>query len=87
MPDTPELLISIALARLTLLTQLVRVLLRERAFLNNQTPEDILKFSEDMKQFFEKQRPAHQADPFVEAAIDEFFNLLASEVKQDRENQ
>jgi hypothetical protein len=66
--------------------QLVRQLYRERAFVNDQTAEDILKLSEETKQFFEGKRPVGQDDPFLTAAIDEFFNLLASEVKADREN-
>jgi hypothetical protein len=66
-----------------LLTQLVRILLRERAFANNQTADDILKWSEEIKKFFESQLPAGQ-DAFFTAACDEFFNLLASEVKGDR---
>jgi hypothetical protein len=86
MEDTPEVLLSIAFARLSLLTQLMRLLLRERAAANNQTSEDILKWSEETKLFFERHVPHVAAEGYLTAAIDEFFNVLASEVRQDREN-
>ena len=84
MADDPKFLISMGLARLTLLTQLMRILLRERAHMAGQTGEDILKWSEDIKQFFEGQNPSGQADAFLTAACDEFFNQLATEVDRDK---
>jgi hypothetical protein len=81
MADPPELLVSMALARLTLITNLIRLLLRERAFVNGQTKKDILEWSEETKRSFQEEG---KLDPFLEAAIDEFFNLLASEVGGDR---
>jgi hypothetical protein len=87
MPDTPESLILITLARVTLLTQLMRIILRERAAINDHSPEDVLKWGEEIKQFFEKGTDLGLAEGYLTAAVDQFFNALASEVKLDRENR
>jgi hypothetical protein len=87
MTDTPQTLISVALARQALAMQLLRILLRDRAAAHDQTPEDILKWSEEIKKFFEERTTGVNPEAYLTAAIDEFFNLLASEVRADRENR
>jgi hypothetical protein len=87
MVETPEVLISVAMARLALLTQLVRILMRDRANAHNQTPEEILHWAEEIKRFFEQRPIGVAAEGYLTAAVDEFFNLLASEVRTDRENR
>jgi hypothetical protein len=87
MADTPEVLISIAMARLALAMQLLRILMRDRAHANNQTPEDILKWAEEIKRFFESRPIGATTEGYLTAAVDEFFNLLASEVRADRESR
>ena len=81
-----EELLQRAFAKIGLFEQIIRLLLRERAAAHNQTPEDILRWAEEQKLFFEK-RLAPGTEMYVTGAIDAFFNLLASEVKLDRENQ
>lgn len=87
MPDTPESLFQEMFARQALLIQLMRLLLRERASQNGQTERDILEWSEDTKRFFEERMPPGVAESYMTGAVDVFFNLLAAEVKADRENQ
>jgi hypothetical protein len=86
-PDTPESLLQELFARQTLLIQLMRLLLRERASQNDQTEDDIMKWAEETKQFFERSLPSGTAETYLTGAIDAFFNVLAAEVKSDRENQ
>lgn len=87
MADTPETLLSIVFARQALLMQLVRVLLRERAVNNGHTREDVMRWSEEIKQFFEHGTPSVVAESYLTAAVDEFFKVLAAEVEQHRGNQ
>jgi hypothetical protein len=54
MADTPETIFSMALARQALAMQLLRILIRDRAEAHGQTPEDILKWAEEIKKFFEE---------------------------------
>jgi hypothetical protein len=84
MADTAEELFSMALARQALTMQLLRILMRDRAAAHRQTPEEILKWSEEIKTFFETRMKGVNPEAYMTAAIDEFFNLLASEVRADR---
>jgi hypothetical protein len=52
-----EELLQQAFAKLALLEQLVRVILREKAIENELGPSDILRWAEEQKQFFEKRMP------------------------------
>lgn len=73
-------------ANATLLLQLVRLLLRERAAEAGQTPEDILRWAEEQKEYFENRYPPG-SEIFITGAIEAFFNQLASEVKADRDTR
>jgi hypothetical protein len=86
MADTPETLLSVAFARQSLLTHLVRLLLRERAFANNQTRDDIMKWAEETKKFFESEVPSIVTSSYLTAAVDDFFKVLAADVERDRKN-
>ena len=81
-----EVLLQRAFAKLSLLEQLVKLLLRERAMRNSQTPAEILKWAEEQKQFFEKQMTPG-SEVYLTGAIDAFFNALAADVKRDLDNQ
>ncbi|MGY3591421.1 hypothetical protein ACVIGB_009000 [Bradyrhizobium sp. USDA 4341] len=85
--EVPKNEILVAISRVSLLIQLMRLLLRERALECDQTPEDILAWSEDIKRFYEQHAPPGPAESYLTAAADEFFNQLALEVKQDREDR
>jgi hypothetical protein len=87
MIDPPEIIGPLALARIARLTQLVRILLRDRAAQHGQTGEDILRWSEDIKRFFEERLPSGDSDAYMSAVIDEFFNFLAAEVRGDQESR
>jgi hypothetical protein len=86
MQESPETLLHIAQARVAVLMQVVRILFRDRAAANGHTPEEILKWNEELKVFFETRMPVGTADAYVSAACDDFFNLLAAEVREDRES-
>jgi hypothetical protein len=85
MQESLETMLFIAQARVAVLMQVVRILFRDRAAANGHTPEEILKWNEELKVFFEQRLPVGTADAFVSAACDDFFNLLAAEVREDRE--
>lgn len=87
MSGPPEQIISSALAKLSLLEQLVRLLLRERAARNSQTPDEIREWAEDIKQFFEARMPPGMAEAHLTGAVDAFFTVLASDVERDRGSQ
>ena len=80
-----EVVLQRAFAKIGLLEQLVRLLLRERASIHGQTPEDILTWAEEQKQFFEGNM-SKGSEIYVTGAVDAFFNLLASEVRADRQD-
>jgi hypothetical protein len=84
MSDPKDEILSISLAKLSLLEQLVRLLLRERAAANNQTDADIREWAEDAKRFFEQRMPPGTAESYMTAAVDAFFAVLANDVVQDR---
>jgi hypothetical protein len=86
MQESMETLLYIAQARVAVLMQVVRILFRDRAAANGHTPEEILKWNEELKVYFEKRLPVGTADAYVSAACDDFFNLLAAEVREDRES-
>jgi hypothetical protein len=69
------------LARLALLEQLVRLLYREQALETGMSPEHILALAETMKQFFEARMP-DISSAYMTAAVDNFFNVLASDVRE-----
>lgn len=85
MPDTQESLLSELFARQALTIQLLRLLLRERASQNGQTEDDIMEWAEETKRFFEQRMQLGPAESHMTGAIDTFFNVLAAEVKSDRE--
>lgn len=85
MADTPQDLMQVVIARQALLLQLMRLLLRERAAANSQTEDDITEWAEGIKQFFEGGTPEGVARDYLVGAVDGFFNLLAAEVKADRD--
>jgi hypothetical protein len=87
MADTTETLLLKTAATLSLTMQLMRMLYRERAAVHGQTPEEILKIGEEVKVFFEQRTNDIAAESHLTAATDEFFNLLASEVREDRESR
>jgi hypothetical protein len=72
-------------ARLALLEQLVRLLYREQALQVGLSPEYIIGRAEVMKQFFEA-RISDIPAAYMTAEIDNFFNVLASDVRQRQEN-
>jgi hypothetical protein len=78
-----EVLLQRAFAKLALFEQLIRLLLRERAAANGQTPEDILRWAEEQKQFFESRMQAG-TEVHLTGAIDAFFSVLAADVRSDR---
>jgi hypothetical protein len=85
--DRMEPLLFIAQARVAVLMQLVRILFRDRAAANDQSSDEILKWSEELKLFFENRLPVGaEAGAYMTAAVDDFFNLLAAEVREDRED-
>lgn len=84
MIESPSDGISIMLARQALLLQLVRVLFRERAAQHGQSREDIVRWGEEMKIFFENRVPVGVAEAHLSAAIDQFVAVLAAEVAEDR---
>ncbi|MFZ1962361.1 MAG: hypothetical protein WAU78_02640 [Roseiarcus sp.] len=79
-------LLLIAHARIAVLMQLVRLLLLDRAIANHQTSDDILRWSEDLKSFFEQRTAGVPGlpDAYLSAVIDDLFNFLATEVKKSR---
>jgi hypothetical protein len=81
-----EQIISQAIAKLSLLEQLVRLLLRERASRQDQTPDDIRRWAEETKAFFEARMPPGRAESYITAAVDTFFTVLASDVARNRES-
>jgi hypothetical protein len=47
-----------------------------------------LKWSEELKLFFENRLPpGAEAGAYMTAAVDDFFNLLAAGVREDREGR
>ena len=77
MPDMPVE----AAAKLALLTQLVRLMMRENAIAAKKTPEDVLAYGEVCRQFIEKNMPPGIPEMPMNAAITEFFNVLARDLK------
>lgn len=71
-------------ARVALLEQLVRLLYREQALEAGMSPEYILSLAETMKQFFET-RITDASSAYMTAAVDNFFNVLASDVRERQE--
>lgn len=81
-----EKLLLIGQARTAMLMQLVRMLFRDRAEARGQSSDDILRWSEDLKRFFENQMKEAPGAPdaYMTAVIDDFCNFLAGEVRSDR---
>lgn len=69
MPDMP--------AKLALLAQLVRLMMKENAIAAKKTPEDILVYGELCRQFIEKNMPPGIQEMHMNAEVTEFFNVLA----------
>ncbi len=71
--DRMEPLLFIAQARVAVLMQLVRILFRDRAAANGQSSDEILKWSEELKLFFENRLPpGAEAGAYMTAAVDDF---------------
>jgi hypothetical protein len=74
-------------ARIALLTQLVRLLMRERALQAGMTPEDVLAYAETVRQFFEgRGKPRSEMGMYIDAQVTAFFDVLAKDLKQARGN-
>jgi hypothetical protein len=86
MTDTPESLFLISQARIALLMHLVRVLVRERASAAGLTADDMLLRAQEIKSFFEGQNMSVRGDAYMSAAIDDFFNVLVSDMRKDSGN-
>ena len=55
---------------------------REQAIANNKTADDIMRYAEVVKQFFEARLPTgSQEEIYMNAEVDAFFTLLASDLK------
>jgi hypothetical protein len=82
-----EDVLLLASARISLLEQMVKLLFRERAFKNKHDLAYIMKYGEEIKQFFEGQMKDPEAEAIMIGVVDRFFTNLAAEVARDQENQ
>lgn len=74
-------------ARIALLTQVVRMMMRERAFEAGKTPADVLAYAETVRRFFEAQNQDPEAEMYVNAQVSAFFDVLAQDLKKMRETR
>ena len=74
-----------AAAKLALLTQLVRMMMRERAFEVGKTPEDVLTYAETVRMFFEENGAPGVSEMYINAEVSVFFDVLAKDLKKMRE--
>jgi hypothetical protein len=68
-------------ARVDLLNQLVRMMMRELAFDAGKTPDDVLRSGEEVRQFFEANLPVGVDEMRMNGEVTAFFNLLATELR------
>jgi hypothetical protein len=73
-----------AVAKLELLYQLVRMMLKERAFEVGKTPKDMLQYGETVREFFKHRPSAGLSEMLLNAEVTGFFDLLAAELRKMR---
>lgn len=74
------------IARLILLEHVVGVLIRERAIENGKTANDVARYAEDIKSFFEDQGQfTARMEAALAGAVDRFFQQISADIR-NREN-
>jgi hypothetical protein len=73
-------------ARIALLSQLVRLIMREQAVSRGKTADDIKAFAEDVRVFFEERLPPGTTEMYINAEVTSFFDVLAREVGGSKES-
>jgi hypothetical protein len=79
-PDTELMKLA---AQNSLLMQLVRLLMKERAYANGLTADDVMEHADQIKSFFEGRIENQESAAFLVGAVDSFFNTLASDIRQE----
>lgn len=75
----------ILIARLIVLEQLVAVLIRERAIEAGKTADDVARYADEIKTYFESSDRTPRIQDFLTAAVDRLFQQISADLRA-REN-
>jgi hypothetical protein len=67
-------------ARLTVVEHVVGLLFREHAIAGGKTADDVTRYAETVKQFFETKLPTGLAEMHINAAVDRLFQQMAADI-------